>query len=66
MGGLPKKRRSHARQGNRRAHMKVRLPQLTVCSQCHQARLAHHVCPNCGAYRGRQVLTMKQQRPIGE
>jgi len=46
--------------------MKVRLPQLTVCSQCHQARLAHHVCPNCGAYRGRQVLTMKQQRPIGE
>ncbi len=64
MGAVPKTRQSNARQGNRRSHHKVRLPQLTICPQCKQARLAHHVCPNCGSYRGRQVLPPKRQRPV--
>jgi large subunit ribosomal protein L32 len=59
VGALPKKRHSNARQGHRRAHHKVKLPQLTICTQCRQPRLAHHVCPNCGTYRGRQVLKAK-------
>ena len=65
VGALPKKRQSNARQGNRRAHHHVKLPQLTVCPNCRQARLSHHVCPNCGVYRGRQVLNIKQ-RGAGE
>jgi large subunit ribosomal protein L32 len=39
--------------------MKVKLPQLTICPQCRQPRLSHHACPNCGTYRGRQVLKAK-------
>ncbi len=59
MGALPKKRHTNARQGHRRAHHKVKLPQLTICTQCRQPRLSHHACPNCGTYRGRQVLKAK-------
>jgi large subunit ribosomal protein L32 len=59
VGALPKKRQSNSRQGHRRAHHKIKLPQLTICKQCRQPRLSHHVCPNCGQYRGRQVLTIK-------
>lgn len=59
MGALPKKRVSNSRQGNRRAHHKVKLPQLRVCPQCRQLRMAHHACPNCGTYRGRQVGGIK-------
>jgi large subunit ribosomal protein L32 len=59
VGALPKKRHSNARQGHRRAHHKVKLPQLTICPQCRQPRQSHHACPNCGTYRGRQVLKAK-------
>jgi large subunit ribosomal protein L32 len=62
VGALPKKKVSNHRQGNRRQHHRIKLPQLKVCPQCRQARLSHHACPNCGTYRGRQVLPVKAAR----
>ncbi|MDQ2905114.1 MAG: 50S ribosomal protein L32 [Ktedonobacteraceae bacterium] len=56
MGALPKQRTSHARQGERRAHLHLKLPQLVACPDCRKPRLAHHACPYCGKYRGRQVF----------
>lgn len=66
MGAVPKKKVSRSRQGNRRSHHKIALPQLTVCPQCRQVRQSHHVCLNCGTYRGRQVLPVKDKRPAAE
>lgn len=68
MGAVPKKRVSRARKGNRRQHDKLwkKLPQLTICPQCRQPRQSHHVCPNCGTYRGRQILPVKEKRPAAE
>jgi large subunit ribosomal protein L32 len=66
VGALPKKKVSNHRQGNRRQHHRVKLPQLKVCPQCRQARLSHHACPNCGTYRGRQVLPVKAARATAE
>lgn len=63
--GLPKRKVSHARQGDRRAHAAISTPHLVECSHCHQPRLAHHACPNCGWYRGRQVLRIKTTAPEG-
>jgi len=34
MGALPKQRTSHARQGDRRAHQALKLPQLVACPNC--------------------------------
>lgn len=31
---------------------------LTDCSNCKEKRMTHHACPNCGHYRGRQVIDM--------
>ena len=62
MGALPKQRISHARQGERRAHHSLDLPQLVACPQCKKPRLSHHACPNCGTYRGRQVFLPKTQK----
>ncbi|MGI8914954.1 MAG: 50S ribosomal protein L32 [Chloroflexota bacterium] len=58
MTGVPKKRVSRAKQGNRRSHHRLTLPSLMTCPQCHDQKLQHHVCPHCGYYRGRQVLTV--------
>jgi large subunit ribosomal protein L32 len=66
VGALPKKRISHSRQGNRRAHHKITIPQLTNCKNCGRPRLSHHACPSCGMYRGRQVLEVKQRRASAE
>ncbi len=53
---LPKTRYSHARQGERRAHLAIKLPRLVECSQCRQLRLPHTICQNCGYYDGREVI----------
>ena len=59
--GLPKRKVSHARQGDRRAHLALTTPSLVECSHCHQMRRSHHACPNCGYYRGRQVVELKKK-----
>ena len=54
--GVPKRRVSHARQGERRSHLAIGTPTLEECSHCHEMKLPHHVCPNCGYYQGRQAV----------
>lgn len=56
MPAVPKKKTSHAKQGDRRSHLKLAPLPLIPCPQCHQPHLAHHVCPTCGTYSGRTVL----------
>jgi large subunit ribosomal protein L32 len=62
--GVPKRRVSHARQGDRRSHEALALPQLEECPHCHETKQAHHACPNCGYYGGRQAIDLK--RPSDE
>jgi large subunit ribosomal protein L32 len=59
MAPLPKKKTSHARQGERRAHMKLTAEALVNCPQCNMPKLPHHACTNCGTYNGREVIEIK-------
>jgi large subunit ribosomal protein L32 len=57
--GVPKRKPSRSRQRMRRAYNSViKLPQLGVCPQCAAPCRPHRVCPSCGFYKGRQVLTV--------
>jgi large subunit ribosomal protein L32 len=56
MPAVPKKKTSHSKQGLRRSQIVLKPPKLTPCPQCHQPRLAHHACPTCGTYHGREIL----------
>ena len=57
--GVPKRKPSKSRQRMRRAYNSVmKLPQLGVCSQCAAPAQPHRVCPACGFYKGRQILTI--------
>jgi len=53
---LPKTRHSPARQGERRAHLALKQPASAVCPQCKQRKRPHAICPNCGYYRGREII----------
>lgn len=58
--GVPKRRVSHARQGDRRAHQALRLPALEECPHCHEQKQSHRACPNCGYYGGRPAIELKK------
>jgi large subunit ribosomal protein L32 len=60
MGAVPKTKVSRHRRGNRRQHQRLDAPTLVPCSQCRQLMRAHHVCKNCGTYRGRQVIEIDE------
>jgi len=58
--GVPKRRASKQRGRQRRAaNMKLTPPTLVNCPQCRAQVLPHHLCPQCGYYKGREVLKVK-------
>ncbi|HEX9737909.1 MAG: 50S ribosomal protein L32 [Chloroflexota bacterium] len=54
--GVPKRKVSKSRQGERRAHLALRAPTLVECDHCHELKRAHTVCPTCGWHNGREVV----------
>lgn len=58
---LPKRRSSKARQGNREASKGLKSPNLIPCPNCQELMKAHHVCPNCGHYSGREVIETEEE-----
>jgi large subunit ribosomal protein L32 len=59
---VPKRRTSKTRRDKRRANWKLIAPGLVACPQCHEAKLPHHVCPQCGYYKGDKVMTVKEKK----
>jgi large subunit ribosomal protein L32 len=44
----------------RRAYNSVlKLPQISTCPECGEAYVPHRVCPSCGQYKGRKVISVK-------
>ncbi|HVA96288.1 MAG TPA: 50S ribosomal protein L32 [Candidatus Acidoferrales bacterium] len=60
MSQEPKKRHSRARQGKRRASIKMTITRSVVCPNCGAPQIAHRVCDTCGYYKGTQVIKIKQ------
>ena len=53
---VPKKKMSRRRTRQRKAAWKVDRPSVSTCPHCHATKLPHRVCPNCGRYKGREVV----------
>lgn len=56
MTAHPKKKTSHARKNQRRSHDRVKTGAIILCSHCRRPHVSHHVCPNCGYYKGREIV----------
>jgi large subunit ribosomal protein L32 len=57
---LPKRRHSRMRGRKRRTHWKLTAPNVVDCQQCHQPKMPHHICPQCGYYKGELIITPKE------
>ena len=53
---VPKHKTSKSRRDKRRTHKKAAAINLAKCSNCGETKEPHRVCPNCGTYRGREVI----------
>ncbi|MGE4282638.1 MAG: 50S ribosomal protein L32 [Clostridia bacterium] len=53
---VPKRKSSQARRDKRRAHWKLAIPGMVKCPQCHEFKLPHRVCGECGYYKNREVV----------
>lgn len=63
----PKKRHSRARQGKRRAAIKLVVSKTVLCSNCQTPILSHMVCKNCGFYNGKEVINkVKKEKKVSE
>ncbi len=58
--GVPKRKTSKSRRDKRRTHQRLVLPGQSVCPHCQEIKLPHHACPNCGAYKDRDVLGVNE------
>jgi large subunit ribosomal protein L32 len=56
----PKKKTSHQKQHQRRAHWKALPTNLTKCMQCGAPAKSHTMCSECGYYRGRPAFRSEQ------
>lgn len=53
---VPYRRKSASRARMRRSHDALSPRGSTICPQCGEPVLPHHVCRACGFYKGVQVL----------
>lgn len=64
---VPKRRLSHSKTRTRRSHHFKTAAQFAVCANCKSPIPSHTACPNCGMYKGRQVIDVtKKLRKLEE
>lgn len=66
MAAQPKKKISRVRGRTRRAHHSITLPQLVICPNCKHFKPPHIVCPECGFYGAKKILTTKIDKRIAK
>ena len=55
---VPKRKVSKARRDKRRSSVwKLDAPALSKCTQCGELKMPHRVCPVCGYYKGKEIIS---------
>ncbi len=58
---VPKSRNTKSKRNNRRMHIYLENPPLTDCQTCGEKVRRHHMCKNCGHYKGKQVVDVMEE-----
>ncbi len=55
---VPKRKTSKQKKALRRSSHTRPLPTVAVCGSCGDPSQPHRICPSCGQYNGRQVVSV--------
>ncbi len=58
----PKRRHSHSRTRQRRAHDALQIPQFYIDKTTGEPMQPHRINPKTGVYKGRQILVVKETK----
>jgi large subunit ribosomal protein L32 len=58
---VPKRKSSKSKIRMRKASHKTTVNPAKPCPECGAAQQPHRVCPSCGYYRGRQVISVSAE-----
>lgn len=56
---VPKRKTSKRVRNQRRSHHALKTPTLNPCSNCGALIRPHHICAQCGHYKGVEMLESK-------
>ena len=56
----PKRKTSKSKRNMRRAHDFLTPTYSNTCPKCGASVLSHHVCKECGTYRGKQLIAVEE------
>jgi large subunit ribosomal protein L32 len=56
----PKRRHSHSRTRQRRAHDALKLPQYYIDKETGEPKKPHRIDPETGTYKNRQIIDVKE------
>ena len=52
----PKRKTSKSRKNKRRTHWNLNEKNLAECPRCHEMKLPHRACLECGYYNGKSII----------
>lgn len=58
---VPARRTSRTKKAMRTAHHKKTEPTYKVCPNCGETLKPHRACTNCGFYKGKEVIKVKEE-----
>lgn len=61
---VPFRRTSKTSKRMRRSHLSLKVSGLVKCPNCGATIKSHHVCPKCGHYDGKDVLSKKDKKVV--
>jgi len=56
---VPQVRTSRRKRNMRRSHHALKPPTLVTCNNCSALIAPHKVCPQCGSFKGKEVLNVE-------
>ncbi|NGX28722.1 MAG: 50S ribosomal protein L32 [Candidatus Anoxychlamydiales bacterium] len=54
---VPRSRSSNSKKNSRSAHSALKAKSFSKCSNCNKQKEPHRVCPHCGFYANRLVIS---------
>ena len=63
---VPKRKTTPSRRNMRRSHHGLSSINTGECPNCGELKLSHHVCPSCGYYNKRSVVTKETLEEDGD